>query len=235
MVCKLILLIDNYDSFVYNLSRYFAELGQPTRVVRNDALPLKEMLAIPADAVVLSPGPGTPDAAGLLVPYLQQLPRAMPVLGVCLGHQAMTCATGGVLQRAPEPVHGRTSPVMHDETGLFAGLETPLQVTRYHSLIVDESTLPSCWEVTARTVDGLIMAMQHRKRPWHGVQFHPEAVLTQGGHRLLRNFLGLCGLKATSIPEPDFAVKQTDPDWYEQPVERDCPTPQWLEPFQNRG
>lgn len=187
----MILLVDNYDSFVYNLARYFEQLGQTTRVVRNDALTVDELRALRPDAIVLSPGPGTPNEAGVSLEVVRQLRGAFPILGVCLGHQAIAQALGGRVIRAAEPVHGRTSLIEHARDGLFAGLPSPLRACRYHSLVVDESSLPDDMQVTARTPDGTIMALQHAREPVYGVQFHPEAILTQGGHALLANFLRL--------------------------------------------
>ncbi|MBC7817615.1 MAG: aminodeoxychorismate/anthranilate synthase component II [Planctomycetaceae bacterium] len=191
----MILLIDNYDSFVFNLARYFRELGCEVSVVRNDHLTVEEVAHLKPSAIVLSPGPCTPNEAGISLEVVRQLGPTIPLLGVCLGHQTIAAALGGEVVRAAEPIHGRTSLVEHDEQRLFAGLPNPLTATRYHSLIVPESTLPSCLRPTARTLDGVLMAFEHVEWPMFGVQFHPESVLTTGGHRLLQNFLNLAGLR----------------------------------------
>lgn len=201
----MIILIDNYDSFVYNLARYLAEMGCVTRVVRNDELSVADIRALRPRAIVISPGPCTPNEAGISMEIVRELSSAIPTLGVCLGHQAIAAALGGRVVRAPEPVHGRTSLVRHDGRGLFAGLPDPLRATRYHSLIVGEDSLPRELEITARTVDGIPMALQHREWPLYGVQFHPESVLTEGGHRLLRNFLALAGIEAAAPREDELA------------------------------
>ena len=187
----MLLLIDNYDSFVHNLARAFRELGRQTRVVRNDAVTVEQVLAgehgVPYEAIVLSPGPCTPTQAGICVPLIQRLPATLPLLGVCLGHQAIAAAFGGRVTHGV-PVHGRASDVLHDGTGLFAGLPNPLSAGRYHSLIVADP-LPAVLQVDARTADGTIMALSHAARPLFGVQFHPESILTPHGHELLANFL----------------------------------------------
>lgn len=189
-----VLLIDNYDSFVHNLSRYLRELGVGTLVVRNDEASVEEIRALAPAAMIISPGPCTPREAGVSMDVVRELGSAVPMLGVCLGHQAIAAALGTRIVRAPEPVHGRTSPVHHTGSALFEGLPNPFCATRYHSLIVDEQTLPAELVVTARTPDGIPMALAHTSCPLYGVQFHPEAVLTDGGHRLLANFLRLAGL-----------------------------------------
>lgn len=194
----MILLIDNYDSFVHNLARYLVELGAETEVVRNDALTVAQIAARQPQAIVISPGPCTPLEAGVSLEVVRQLGRTIPLLGVCLGHQAIAMALGGRVVRAPEPVHGRTSLVWHAGTPLFAGLASPFHATRYHSLLVERDTLPAELVPTAQTADGLIMALEHSAWPVYGVQFHPESILTEGGHRLLANFLRLAGLQ---IPE----------------------------------
>ena len=187
----MILLVDNYDSFVYNLARYLEELGETTRVVRNDATTATAALASGPTHVVLSPGPCTPREAGICVDLVRSAARLRtPLLGVCLGHQCLGAALGGRVVRGA-PVHGKVSPVRHDGTGLFAGLPSPLRVTRYHSLVVDPASLPADLLPSAWTEDGILMAIQHREAPLWGVQFHPEAVLTQEGHALLANFLAL--------------------------------------------
>jgi anthranilate synthase/aminodeoxychorismate synthase-like glutamine amidotransferase len=190
----LILLIDNYDSFVHNLARYFQRLGQQTLVVRNDAITVEQVCEMKPRAIVLSPGPCSPGEAGRSVELVQRLWTEIPILGVCLGHQAIAAAFGATIVRAREPMHGRTSEVFHDGCGVFAGVPDPLVVCRYHSLIVDEATLPECLQVTARTLDGVVMALRHRQRPIVGVQFHPESILTEFGYPLLANFLRLAGI-----------------------------------------
>jgi anthranilate synthase/aminodeoxychorismate synthase-like glutamine amidotransferase len=196
----MILLIDNYDSFVHNLERYFRRLGQETIVVRNDAAAPDELLDRRPAAIVLSPGPCTPDQAGCSLALVQLAAGRVPMLGVCLGHQTIAAALGGTIVRAPEPMHGRASPIQHAAGGLFAGLPSPLTVGRYHSLIVDRQTLPGELEVTAATDDQLIMALAHRRWPVFGVQFHPESILTQSGYRLLANFLRLAGISTGGVP-----------------------------------
>jgi anthranilate synthase/aminodeoxychorismate synthase-like glutamine amidotransferase len=178
--------IDNYDSFTYNLVQYLAELGAEPVVFRNDAVSVDALRDY--DALVVSPGPGTPADAGISVDAIRELTGAMPVLGVCLGHQALAEAFGGRVVRH-HPVHGKTSPVHHDGAAPFAGLPDGFEATRYHSLVVDEESLPADLEVSARTADGVIMGLRHRRQPTYGVQFHPESVLTGEGKRLLRNFL----------------------------------------------
>lgn len=190
----MILLIDNYDSFVYNLARYLTELGCETVVRRNDAVTVAEVARLDPQAVVLSPGPGTPQQSGICIPLIQELTGTVPILGVCLGHQAIAAALGAEVIRAEEPVHGRTSLIQHDGSTLFSGLPNPLRATRYHSLIVDESTLPGELRVTARTADGIPMALEHSGKPLFGVQFHPESILTEAGHALLANFLTVAGI-----------------------------------------
>jgi len=190
----MILLIDNYDSFVHNLARYFQRLGQETIVVRNDAASPAELLDHRPAAIVLSPGPCTPNEAGCSLALVHEAAGKLPILGVCLGHQTIAAALGGTIVRAKEPMHGRASPIKHTAGGLFAGIANPLTVGRYHSLIVDRPTLPSDLEVTAETDDGLIMALAHRRWPVCGVQFHPESILTEGGYLLLANFLRLAGI-----------------------------------------
>ncbi len=191
----MIILIDNYDSFVYNLARYLTEMGQETRVVRNDQITIDEVLEFQPKAIVISPGPCTPSEAGVSVELISALPADCPVLGVCLGHQAIAQAFGGKIVRAPEPVHGRSSLISHDRTGLFENLPNPMSATRYHSLIVEEASLPGELQITARSPDGLPMALAHRSRLVFGVQFHPESVLTPDGRGLLKNFLILAGLE----------------------------------------
>ena len=190
----MILLIDNYDSFVHNLARYLRRLGQETVVVRNDAITPAEALRRRPAAVVLSPGPCTPSEAGCSLELVRELAGQVPILGVCLGHQTIAAALGGRVIGARQPMHGRTSVIRHDGRGMFDGLPNPLTVGRYHSLIVEEATLPGELAVTARTEDGVVMALAHRRWPVVGMQFHPESVLTEGGYSILSNFLRLAGM-----------------------------------------
>ena len=191
----MILVVDNYDSFTYNLVHYLAELGAPTHVVRNDDLSVEEAWALKPDAVLLSPGPCAPDQAGICLPLITTAPLDMPILGVCLGHQSIGQAFGGDVIRAKSLMHGKTSPIEHGGHGVFAGLPSPFTATRYHSLAVKRETLPDALEVTAWTADGEIMGLAHKTRPIHGVQFHPESIATQHGHALLANFLDLAGVR----------------------------------------
>ena len=188
-------LIDNYDSFTYNLFHYLGELGADVRVWRNDALTVEELAAHKPAAIVLSPGPCDPDRAGICLETIRVLAPTIPLLGVCLGHQSIGQAFGGDVIRAKAVMHGKISPIHHAGKGLFAGLQDPVMATRYHSLSVDRATLPSCLEVTAWTDDGEIMGFQHTTRPIHGVQFHPESIATEGGHQMLANFLKLAGVE----------------------------------------
>ncbi len=185
----MILLVDNYDSFVWNLARYVAELGQQRLVLRNDAVGLADIALLRPSHIILSPGPCGPDEAGISLKLIERFGPTVPILGVCLGHQCIGAAYGGKVDRALRPMHGKTSAVAHDGSGVFAGLPSPLTVTRYHSLIVRDEDLPGCLRVTARSPDGEIMGLVHREYPVEGVQFHPEAVLTEGGHEMLANFL----------------------------------------------
>ena len=194
----MILVIDNYDSFTYNLVHYLNELGGETVVRRNDALSVQDALGMKADAVLLSPGPCTPNEAGICLPLLRGAPEDLPILGVCLGHQAIGQAYGGDVVRAKAIMHGKTSEIHHDGKGLFAGLPNPFTATRYHSLAVARESLPDDLEVTAWTDDGEIMGFQHKTRLVFGVQFHPESIATEGGHQLLANFLDLAGVKRTA-------------------------------------
>jgi anthranilate synthase/aminodeoxychorismate synthase-like glutamine amidotransferase len=193
----MILLIDNYDSFVHNLARYLRRLGQETRVVRNDAVDPAAALRLGPQAIVLSPGPCTPHEAGASLEIVRQLTGRVPILGVCLGHQTIGAAFGAGIVRASEPLHGRTSTIRHNDRGLFAGVPNPLTVGRYHSLVVERATLPPQLAVTAAADDGTIMAIAHEEWPVFGVQFHPESILTHGGYEILANFLRLA-----SIPLP---------------------------------
>lgn len=185
-----VLVIDSYDSFVYNLVQYLGELDATPLVHRHDAITVDEAVAVEPDAVLLSPGPGRPENAGICCDAVKAFgDRGTPVLGVCLGHQAIAYAHGAAIVSAPELMHGKTSTITHDGSGVFAGLPSPLTATRYHSLTVDPSTVPDELVVTARTADGTIMGLRHRELPIEGVQFHPESILTAHGHDLLRNFL----------------------------------------------
>jgi anthranilate synthase/aminodeoxychorismate synthase-like glutamine amidotransferase len=191
----MVFVLDNYDSFTYNLVQYLGELGAKVEVRRNDELSVDEVEALKPERILLSPGPCTPHEAGILVPLIQRMAGKAPILGVCLGHQAIGEAFGGNVIRARQLMHGKTSPVDHDGKGVFSGLPTPLTCTRYHSLIVEESSLPGELEVTARTPAGqgesVIMGLRHHSLPIEGVQFHPESVLTEGGRQMIRNFLAM--------------------------------------------
>ena len=192
-----VLVVDNYDSFVYNLVQYLAQLGADTTVRRNDAVDLDELDDV--DGVLVSPGPGTPERAGASIDVIRAAAqRTLPLLGVCLGHQAIGVAWGGVVERAPELLHGKTSLVHHEGEGVLAGLPDPFVATRYHSLSIRPDTVPDALEVTGRTESGVVMAVRHRELPVEGVQFHPESVLTEGGHRMLATWLATCGL----APDP---------------------------------
>ncbi len=185
-----VLVIDNYDSFVYNLVQYLGELGAEPLVHRNDELTLDEIIALDPDAVLVSPGPGTPDDAGVSNDVIRTFAGRVPVLGVCLGHQCIGQVYGGTVVRAPEVMHGKTSLIRHRGVGVFAGRPNPLEATRYHSLVVDRASVPDVLEITAETDDGIVMGLRHRELGVEGVQFHPESILTVGGHDLLRTFLG---------------------------------------------
>jgi anthranilate synthase/aminodeoxychorismate synthase-like glutamine amidotransferase len=194
-----ILIIDNYDSFTYNLVQYLGELGAHLDVQRNDDASVAELLASKPDGLVISPGPGVPQDAGISVDAVIEFSAAkIPVLGVCLGHQSIGEAFGGKTVRARSIMHGKTSPIEHDNKGVFDGLPRPFDATRYHSLVVEEDSLPDCLAVTARTADGEIMGLRHRELPVEGVQFHPESILTGEGKRLLGNFLACCREASTS-------------------------------------
>ena len=184
-----VLVVDNYDSFVYNLVQYLGELGADPIVRRHDAVTLDEAAELAPDAVLVSPGPGRPEDAGVSVEMIRWAAGRIPVLGVCLGHQCIGAAWGARVERAPQVMHGKTSQIHHDGTGLFSGLSSPLEATRYHSLIVEESSLPDELEVVATSDDGLVMGLRHRDLDVEGVQFHPESILTEDGHGLLSNFL----------------------------------------------
>ena len=184
-----VLVVDNYDSFVYNLVQYLGELGADPIVRRHDAVTLDEAAELAPDAVLVSPGPGRPEDAGVSVEMIRWAAGRIPVLGVCLGHQCIGVAWGARVERSPQVMHGKTSQIHHDGTGLFSGLSSPLEATRYHSLIVEESSLPDELEVVATSDDGLVMGLRHRDLDVEGVQFHPESILTEDGHGLLSNFL----------------------------------------------
>ena len=189
----MILVIDNYDSFTYNLVHYLNELGAETLVHRNDAITVEQALGLRPQGVLLSPGPCTPNDAGICLSLIETAPADLPILGVCLGHQAIGEAFGAAVVRAPELVHGKTSRVHHGGVGVLEGLPDPFTATRYHSLTIDPASVPDELEVTARTDTGVIMAVRHRTLAIEGVQFHPESVLTEGGHRILANWLAVCG------------------------------------------
>ena len=188
-----VLVIDNYDSFVYNLVQYLGELGAEPIVHRNDAITIDEIRALRPDAILVSPGPGRPEDAGISPRVITEFGPHIPLLGVCLGHQAIGQVFGGDVVRAPSLLHGKASSVNHLGIGVLAGLAAPFTATRYHSLVIDPATMPDELEVIATTEDGIVMAVRHRTYPIHGVQFHPEAILTEGGHELLQNFLALAG------------------------------------------
>jgi anthranilate synthase component 2 len=187
---SLVLVIDNYDSFVYNLVQYLGELGAEPLVYRHDEATLEQMLTLEPAAVLVSPGPGRPEDAGVSNAAIEEFGRrGVPVLGVCLGHQCIGQLYGGRVVRAGQVMHGKTSRIRHTGTGLFQGVANPFEATRYHSLIVERDSVPDCLEVTAETEDGVVMGLRHKELPVEGVQFHPESILTEGGHRLLENFL----------------------------------------------
>lgn len=216
----MILVIDNYDSFVYNLARYFERLGQTTHVVRNDAIDVETAVTLQPDAIVISPGPCTPNEAGCSLSIVERLHEQVPILGICLGHQAIGAALGGRVTGAPDPMHGRISKVYHAGRGVFEGLPSPISACRYHSLIVDEHSLPSHVDVTARTADGVVMAVAHRELPVVGLQFHPESILTEWGYHMLSNFLRIAGIKAAPPPaaETELARKAPAPPLPTTPV-----------------
>ena len=185
----MLLMIDNYDSFTYNLVQYLGELGEEVSVFRNDEITLEQIEALHPSRVVISPGPCTPNEAGISVPLIQRFAGKLPILGVCLGHQSIGQAFGGRIVHAGQLMHGKTSEIRHKDAGVFHGLPNPLTATRYHSLVIEKKSLPACLEVTAWTDDGEIMGVRHRDLPVEGVQFHPESILTEKGHELLANFL----------------------------------------------
>ncbi|MFN3938865.1 MAG: anthranilate synthase component II [Gemmobacter sp.] len=193
----MILLIDNYDSFTWNLVHYLGEIGATVEVRRNDALDVQAAMALRPAGIVLSPGPCDPDRAGICLPLtLAAAEAGIPLFGVCLGHQTIGQAFGGQVVRAPLPVHGKTDPIHHGGRGVFAGLPSPLRATRYHSLIVERDSLPDCLDITAWTEDGTIMGLRHRSRPVEGVQFHPESIASEHGHAMLRRFVGQLAVSA---------------------------------------
>ena len=185
----MVLVIDNYDSFTYNLVQYLGELGSELRVFRNDAITVAEIERISPDRLVISPGPGRPESSGIIVDAVRSLAGKFPILGVCLGHQAIGAAFGGRVVPAPTLMHGKTSHIHHDGKTIFRGLENPFWATRYHSLVVSAEGLPGCLEISARTADGVVMGLRHRRAAIEGVQFHPESIMTEAGKRLLSNFL----------------------------------------------
>ncbi|HVT63939.1 MAG TPA: aminodeoxychorismate/anthranilate synthase component II [Mycobacteriales bacterium] len=202
-----VLVVDNYDSFVFNLVQYLAQLGADVEVRRNDAITAADPLFGEVDGILLSPGPGRPEDAGCCIDVIKTHGATTPIFGVCLGHQAIGVAYGGTVDRAPELLHGKTSEVEHDGKGVFAGVPNPCVATRYHSLTVLEPDLPEVLEVTARTANGVIMGVRHREHPVESVQFHPESVLTQGGHQMLANWLAVTGDLTASERVSDLAAK----------------------------
>ena len=189
------LLIDNYDSFTYNLLHYLGELGAEVVVRRNDALSAEEALELNPQGIVLSPGPCDPNKAGICLDLLAKAPETLPIFGVCLGHQSIAQHFGGTVARAPKPMHGKTDTISHTGTGIFEGIASPLTATRYHSLTVLHEGLPDCLEITAESPDGVIQGLSHKSRPVHGVQFHPESIASEHGHELLKNFIDLTNRK----------------------------------------
>jgi len=209
----MILLIDNYDSFVYNLARYFERLGQSTHVVRNDEVNVDQVRLLDPQAIVISPGPRGPIDAGCSLEIVKAFWQTKPMLGICLGHQIIAAAFGARIVCAPHPMHGRTSQINHDSSRLFCGIPDPFSACRYHSLIVDESSLPSCLEVSARTPDGVVMGISHREKPVFGLQFHPESILTDPGYDMLRNFLEFANMRYTDqVPTIDDELLRRDGD-----------------------
>ncbi len=207
----MILVIDNYDSFTYNLVQYLGELGAAVEVRRNDQVTVGEVEAMAPAGLVISPGPCTPDEAGISVEAVRRLTGRLPILGVCLGHQSIAQAFGGRIVHAREVMHGKTSMIHHRDLGVFRGLDNPFEATRYHSLVIEKETLPECLEITAwtRNADGSldeIMGIRHKDLDIQGVQFHPESILTRHGHRLLANFLARCGVAVRRVPEPEPAA-----------------------------
>ncbi len=187
----MILVIDNYDSFTFNLVQYLGEMGQELKVFRNDAITLETIESMAPKKIVISPGPGRPENSGIIIPVIRRFAGKIPILGVCLGHQAIGAAFGGEVVRAPSIMHGKTSEIFHDGRTIFGGLPSPFRATRYHSLVVSPESFPDCLEISARTEDGVIMGLRHRKMIVEGVQFHPESILTDPGMKLLSNFVNL--------------------------------------------
>jgi anthranilate synthase component 2 len=203
-----ICLIDNYDSFTFNLVHYFGDLGADVRVHRNDRITSAEIVAADPDAIVLSPGPCTPKDAGICLDLIAAAAETIPILGVCLGHQAIGDAFGGKVVRAPTPVHGKLSEIRHEGAGIFHGINAPFKATRYHSLVVERGSLPDDLAVTADTVDGLIMGLAHRRLPVHGVQFHPESIASEHGHSMLKNFLDIAAAWNASTGRRNAAAQR---------------------------
>lgn len=193
----MITLIDNYDSFTYNLVHFMGEIGAQVEVCRNDKISVQQVLDRRPEAIVLSPGPCTPDEAGICLDLIHAARGTIPILGVCLGHQSIGQAYGGKIVRIEPVMHGKLSPIRHSGKGVFAGLPDPFAATRYHSLVIDRDSLPDCLEITAETEDGIIMGVAHRAAPVHGVQFHPESIASEHGHQLLANFLNIAGIATT--------------------------------------
>ncbi len=191
----MLLIIDNYDSFTYNLVHYAQELGADTHVIRNDVMSASEALALDPAGVIISPGPKTPTEAGMCLEFLKIAPNDLPIFGVCLGLQAIGQAFGGKVIRAKQIMHGKVSPVLHDATGVLADIKTPFNATRYHSLALDKDSMPDCLIVNGTTADGEIMSVHHKTRPIHGVQFHPESIASEHGHDIIENFLKIAGMK----------------------------------------
>jgi anthranilate synthase/aminodeoxychorismate synthase-like glutamine amidotransferase len=207
----MLLMVDNYDSFTYNLVQYLGELGADLAVYRNDAITIDEVERLGPAGIVVSPGPGTPREAGVSVAVIRRYADRVPILGVCLGHQAIGEVFGGIVERAPLPVHGKTAFIQHDGRGVFSGLPSPFEATRYHSLVVRRAGLPPCLEVSAESEDGLVMGLRHRDLPVEGVQFHPESILTVSGKALLGNFLARLGPSTTAAAD----APARDPRWFE--------------------
>lgn len=192
----MLVLIDNYDSFTYNLVQYFGDLGQDVTVYRNDEITVPALLDLKPDGIIISPGPGAPAQAGICLELVKEAAkRGVPLLGICLGHQAIGQAFGGQVVRAPQPMHGKISAIIHEGKGLFSNLPSPYTATRYHSLVVDRDSLPACLEITAKSEDGLIMGLAHREKPICGVQYHPESIASEHGHTLLENFVSMLEMK----------------------------------------
>lgn len=208
----MLLMLDNYDSFTWNLVHYFQELGEEVVVHRNDQITLEDIAALRPDRICLSPGPGVPQDAGIMLSVIREFGAHTPILGVCLGHQAIACAFGGSLRGAQQIMHGKVSPIEHSDSDVFAGLPSPLTITRYHSLAVDPNTLPDCLHVTARTADGEIMGLRHDDLPISGVQFHPESILSEHGHAMLKNFLDNHDTSASRIAssQPLQSIPKTE-------------------------